>query len=60
MGRNGRMGSNLYAYFGSYAYFGVNILGQACYFAIFQIVLPHGSETTTPLSWSTVPRYLAW
>ena len=37
-----------------------NISGQACYFAIFQIVLPHGSETTTPLSRSTVPRYLAW
>jgi hypothetical protein len=33
--------------------------GQACYFAISRIVLPHVSETTTPLSRSIVPRYLA-
>jgi hypothetical protein len=36
------------------------ISGQACYFAIYEIVLPHGSETATPLSRSTVPRYFAW
>jgi ABC-type transport system substrate-binding protein len=37
-----------------------SISGQACYFGIYEIVLPHGSETATPLSRSTVPRYLAW
>jgi len=37
-----------------------HISGQACYFAIYEIVLPYGSETATPLSRSAVPRYLAW